>query len=1003
MKKMFKKTIATAVVFCMIFSIVCSLGLVGMTAMAAADYYEFVELPGFTVWTDEELALQDSVTQGYCYPPVHSTESLPAGVDDAIKYTIKALTTDWHSAKIATTYTRNFNTATDPIGIEWGARSRINGKDLVGDVDLSDCDGICFWIGTEGGRFAGKIKIQLSMAEAKGPFYKGTDDGANDLGDTPIGFLYESDTIYSDDDGYFYFDFDENFRQVDWWSVDDDGISQSIYDIGEVNTPLPEKVRNAWGCMQIISGDVSVGTSLYVADLKGYKDTRVFTDFLEEATYRFESVNVDAYTSYSYNAASEVYMAALDMLFGDIENYTQKQVDYMAARLNNAIDNLVPLYPVKSGVEIAGFGVWDESDLEIISDGGISRDIAFLDDTVILGSDEYSIGIITTATMGPPDYGWSKFVSLIEGDDGEEAVKNPFGADLSETEGLKFLVSYSDGFEPVGMQIGVGVAGESYFVANEPGVVYPTAPDTQGIVYVPWVEFYDYNGEADIYDYLDRLDYIEISLPEASQIQINISDLDTFVWGVNEADTSMLADIIEEAENDIASKDEAAYYPDTWATFIAAFDAVKDLEESYGITDADVTAAVEALEAAEQALLPIAEGVEYELLKELYNNYLSAQKIWKGNYTLSSGNKVGNAVNKYEDVMGTAITAEKATELNDAFVTAFNGLKEITYKTLKDDIVSFEDYSEFDLDYCMANRSEGVYYSIGASDAFGVNGLKMRAIKDLKAGENAGMSFYSFLNSYYTRPLLKDALVGDLSGSNGFMFDVQVNDLTLASDVTLAFGVLNATSDSPFNKCATDIKLPASGSGKIYIPTYMLTKNVGYTGSIDYSNIAGYYFEVYGDIEAGLEITITNIEGYTGNTNAKPEAAVISNVTEGETYEAGLIPVWNSGVALLDGEAYDFGAPIIYNGEHILTVITGENRTNVSFNIVGGIDAEDYIPGDFDLDGEITVADALAALRIAAKMTECTSSDLKIGDMDKDGEISVADALAILRIAAQMA
>ena len=59
--------------------------------------------------------------------------------------------------------------------------------------------------------------------------------------------------------------------------------------------------------------------------------------------------------------------------------------------------------------------------------------------------------------------------------------------------------------------------------------------------------------------------------------------------------------------------------------------------------------------------------------------------------------------------------------------------------------------------------------------------------------------------------------------------------------------------------------------------------------------------------------------------------------------------------------------------------------------------------GDFDKDGEITVSDALAALRIAAKLAEETSEAITIGDIDKDGSVTVADALAILRVAAKLA
>ena len=59
--------------------------------------------------------------------------------------------------------------------------------------------------------------------------------------------------------------------------------------------------------------------------------------------------------------------------------------------------------------------------------------------------------------------------------------------------------------------------------------------------------------------------------------------------------------------------------------------------------------------------------------------------------------------------------------------------------------------------------------------------------------------------------------------------------------------------------------------------------------------------------------------------------------------------------------------------------------------------------GDLDADGEITVADALSALRIAAKLAQATENDILIGDIDLDGEITVSDALAILRVAARMA
>ena len=59
--------------------------------------------------------------------------------------------------------------------------------------------------------------------------------------------------------------------------------------------------------------------------------------------------------------------------------------------------------------------------------------------------------------------------------------------------------------------------------------------------------------------------------------------------------------------------------------------------------------------------------------------------------------------------------------------------------------------------------------------------------------------------------------------------------------------------------------------------------------------------------------------------------------------------------------------------------------------------------GDMDGDGEITVADALRALRIAAKLVEPTEDDMLTGDVDGDYDITVNDALMILRVAAKLA
>lgn len=61
-----------------------------------------------------------------------------------------------------------------------------------------------------------------------------------------------------------------------------------------------------------------------------------------------------------------------------------------------------------------------------------------------------------------------------------------------------------------------------------------------------------------------------------------------------------------------------------------------------------------------------------------------------------------------------------------------------------------------------------------------------------------------------------------------------------------------------------------------------------------------------------------------------------------------------------------------------------------------------YTIGDVDDDGEVTVTDALAALRIALGITEPEGYQAEAADVDKDGEVTVSDVLRILRVAAKI-
>ena len=1003
MKKTAKRGLAAIITAGMLLAMVCTLGSVGLTVSAAhPSYYEFTEMPGFGVWTDEELA---TLYEEYTAAPVHSTENLPEGVDDAVKFTITSVDKTWGSATINSGNLRNKNTATQEPGFSWGAMSLPGGKSIVGDKSFEDCDGICFWVGGAGGRYEGKMKMQMFLAECRGPFYdysKGLDDGTNELGDAPIGYRYESTSKGTDADGYIFFDFDEDFRQVDWWATDDDGINQSVSVTSEANLrPIPEKARATMNGMTVCFLNVSVGTKIYIADVKGYKDTRVFIDNLDDAVSRFDSLNPDAYTEASYAVATDVYLTAMDMLL-DGEGYTQDEIDFAARRLNSAIDSLDQLFPAESETKIAGFEVWDDDDLLEMADGGVCTDVAYFEE----GPDGAEICIISTASTGAPDYGWSRFISAIDADGTYEAIKNPFGADLSDTAGLCFRIKYEGTYQPTDIQLGVGVTDGPYFVAANPDVVFPQAPDREGTVYVAWAAFYDEEDEEDIYDYLDQLDFFELRLPDSTQEQVRISRLYAFDWAINDADFTECVFAAEEAREELAELGERNYYPAGWEAYIDAIEAAEALPGIYAATDDDANAAVARIAAAKAALIPIGDA-DYSKMSELHETYKAVKSFWYGNYTLSAGTKLTRAVEGYEKVMDTAISDEDADKLITSFGSAVEGMKAITPKTVNDDLIySFEDYTAFDLDYCMAFRSSGVAYSLEENSA-GVQSLLMKTVRDVAAVEDGTMTFFPFYNDYLTRPLKKADLVKDLGSITGFYFDVEVNDLSIAKNASLSFGVLNYTAEKQFNKRAVDIALPASGKGRIYVPTYTLTVDVINGNAIALNNIDGYYFILNGEYKEGFEIKITNIGVYSGTTNAVPEAPGILNVTEGVSYQAGITPEWTDGAAILDGKYYVFGTPITVNGPHNLQVGTGKNFTEVNFTIYGGTDPEEPpvagMKGDMDGDEEITVADALKALRIAAKLVQPTDQDMQLGDIDGDGEITVADALKILRVAAKLA
>jgi len=137
-------------------------------------------------------------------------------------------------------------------------------------------------------------------------------------------------------------------------------------------------------------------------------------------------------------------------------------------------------------------------------------------------------------------------------------------------------------------------------------------------------------------------------------------------------------------------------------------------------------------------------------------------------------------------------------------------------------------------------------------------------------------------------------------------------------------------------------------------------------------------------------------------------APVISGVSNGKEYdlylEGEVKAEWDAGhIAYLNGAEYKKGTPITTPGEYTLKVINGydEYSTEITFTVVDTTPPP-YKLGEMDGDGEITVADALAILRIVARLAEPIGNQALAADCDLDGEITVADALAVLRYVAKL-
>ena len=172
--------------------------------------------------------------------------------------------------------------------------------------------------------------------------------------------------------------------------------------------------------------------------------------------------------------------------------------------------------------------------------------------------------------------------------------------------------------------------------------------------------------------------------------------------------------------------------------------------------------------------------------------------------------------------------------------------------------------------------------------------------------------------------------------------------------------------------------------GELTVPNMMTfavdANGVGYGLTMDRENALFYRVD--------LETAECTLVGETGVPLAYLQSMTYDHHT-GKLYWAQVIhPTQPSGIYTIDPET----AEAEYLG------VIGDGMELTALYTTAAPD-ESGILGDADLNGSVTVADAVLALRHATGLHELTGRALEQADVDVDGSVTVVDALAILRYA----
>ncbi len=136
-----------------------------------------------------------------------------------------------------------------------------------------------------------------------------------------------------------------------------------------------------------------------------------------------------------------------------------------------------------------------------------------------------------------------------------------------------------------------------------------------------------------------------------------------------------------------------------------------------------------------------------------------------------------------------------------------------------------------------------------------------------------------------------------------------------------------------------------------------------------------------------------------------------------DTAECTLVGELGMGLAYLQSMTYDYETGMMYwarayntTTEHGLYVLNTETAEAELLGVIGdgteltglyttAAPDEAGNPGDTDLSGSVTIADAVLALRHSLELITLEGQAFANGDVNRDGELTVADAVQILRYA----